>query len=70
MALWEGIWPGTWLIFGVILVPVYGALLGWFLGDPTNPKTAVMGVGYLVGLVLALWVPMYILTVIIGLVFF
>lgn len=62
--------PGSWLIFGIILVPVYAAILGWFLGYPRDTKIATMGLSYLVGIVLAMWIPMYILTVIIGLVFF
>ena len=50
--MWEGIWPGTWLIFGIILVPVYGALLGWFLGKPRDYRTAGIGVGVMAGLLL------------------
>ena len=68
--MWDGLFPGTWLIFAVVLVPVYVALTAWFLGTPKDPKKALMGVGYLVGFILALWVPMYIVTVLIGLIFF
>lgn len=67
---WEFMAPGTWLIFGIVFLPVYLAFLGWFLGEPRDVKTGVMGLGYFVGLILALWVPLYILTLIIGLVFF
>ena len=62
--------PGTWLIFGVILVPVYAVFLGWFLGRPRNTKTAIMGVVYFVGLVAALWGGLFAKTVLIDLVFF
>ncbi len=67
---WEGIAPGSWLIFAVVLVPVYTAVAAWYLGKPGNPKMATMGVVYLVGLTLALWVPFYIATVLIGIIFF
>lgn len=62
--------PGLWLIFGIVLVPVYVAVIAWFVGDPRDLKTGFMGVGYLVGITLALWVPFYIMTVIIGVIFF
>ncbi|ARS88366.1 hypothetical protein [Natrarchaeobaculum aegyptiacum] len=61
---------GTYLIFGVILVPVYTMIVAWFVGEPRDTKTAVMGVVYLVGITLGMWVPMFFLTVIIGIVFF
>jgi len=62
--------PGTWLIFGVIFVPVYVVLAAWFLGEPRNTRTALLGVGYLVGLTVALWAGMYALSVVIDLLFF
>ena len=61
---------GTYLIFGVILVPVYVMIIAWFLGDPSDSKTGVMGVVYLVGITLGMWVPMFFLTVLIGIIFF
>ena len=62
--------PGTWLIFGVIFVPVYVVLAAWFLGEPRNARTALLGVGYLVGLTVALWAGMYALSVVIDIAFF
>lgn len=67
---WELITPGTWVIFAVVLLPVYTAIIGWFIGTPRDPKIGLMGLGYLIGLILALWLPMFILTVLIGIVFF
>lgn len=61
---------GTYLVFGVILVPVYVMIIAWFLGEPRDTKTGVMGVAYLVGITLGMWVPMFFLTMIIGIVFF
>ncbi len=62
--------PGTWLIFGVIFVPVYVVLAAWFLGEPRNTRTAVLGVGYLVGLTVLLWTGMFLKTMLIDLLFF
>ncbi|MHC3438382.1 hypothetical protein ACYJ1Y_09845 [Natrialbaceae archaeon A-gly3] len=62
--------PGTWVIFGVVLMPIYVMILAWFLGKPSNPKTAVMGVVYLVGIATILWVGMLIQTLLIGVTFF
>ncbi|MES3517850.1 MAG: hypothetical protein PPP58_09325 [Natronomonas sp.] len=62
--------PGTWLIFGVILVPVYAVLAAWYLGDPSDSTIATMGVGYLVGFTLLLWTGLFLKTVVIDLLFF
>lgn len=62
--------PGLWLVFGVIGLPVYAILLGWYFGKPTNPRMVTMGVGYLISLTVMLWTGFYILTVVINLLFF
>lgn len=62
--------PGTWLIFGIILLPVYLMLLGWFLGNPRDVQTGLLGVGYLVGLTTLLWVGLFFFTIFLGVVFF
>lgn len=67
---WEIIAPGTWLIFGIVLLPVYLMLLGWFAGSPRDTGTAILGVGYLVGMTVLLWGGLLILTLLIGAVFF
>ncbi|QRV15285.1 hypothetical protein JMJ58_20680 [Haloterrigena salifodinae] len=61
---------GTWIIFAVILVPVYVMLVAWFVGTPRDTKTGLLGVSYLVGITTSMWVSMLVLTVILGLVFF
>lgn len=61
---------GTWLIFGIVFVPVYAVLVGWAVGQPRSGRAVGLGVGYLVGLTVALWVGLYLLTVVIDLVFF
>lgn len=61
---------GTWIIFGVVLVPVYVMIAAWFLGEPRDTKTGLLGVSYLVGLTTSMWVSMLILTLLIGVVFY
>ncbi|AFO58297.1 MULTISPECIES: hypothetical protein [Natrinema] len=61
---------GTWIIFAVILVPVYIMLAAWFLGKPRDTKSGLTGVSYLVGLTTSMWVGMFVLTVLIGVVFY
>ncbi|MBI2861790.1 MAG: hypothetical protein HYX89_03115 [Chloroflexi bacterium] len=60
---------GTWLIFGIVLLPVYMVLLGWFLGKPRNLRLSLMGVGYVVGLTAMLWAGLTLMTVITRLLF-
>ena len=62
--------PGTWLVFGVILVPVYVMIVAWFIGKPRTTRMALLGVGYLVGLTVALWTAMFLKTMLLDLVFF
>jgi len=61
---------GTYLIFGVILVPIYVMIAAWFLGEPRDTKTSIMGVSYLVGITAQMWIGMFFLTIIIGAVFY
>ncbi|ADD07092.1 uncharacterized protein Nmag_3542 [Natrialba magadii ATCC 43099] len=61
---------GTYLIFGVILVPVYVMVAAWFIGQPRDTKTGLLGVSYLVGITAQMWIGMFILTIIIGVVFY
>lgn len=61
---------GTWLIFGVILVPIYVMVIAWFVGEPRDTKSGVLGVTYLVGITSGMWISMFFLTMLIGIVFF
>lgn len=67
---WDVLAPGTWLIFGIIGLPVYTVILGWFLGAPKDTRRALMAVGYFLGLTIALWGGLFVLTVVIDVVFF
>ncbi|MDZ5811590.1 hypothetical protein U4E84_09565 [Halorubrum sp. AD140] len=62
--------PGTYLIFGIVLLPVYAMVAAWFLGDPSDRTAGLLGVGYLAGLTTALWGGLFVATVIIGVLFF
>ncbi|MBI4282983.1 MAG: hypothetical protein HY663_00775 [Chloroflexi bacterium] len=67
---WIGLPVGRWLLFGIILLPVYGMLLGWFLGKPRNSRLALRGVAYLLGMIVLLWGGLFALSMLIKFVFF
>lgn len=62
--------PGTYLIFGIVLVPVYVMLGAWFIGDPGDRKTRLLGVTYLLGLTTSLWGGLFVMTMVIKFLFF
>lgn len=59
-----------WLIFGILLLPVYLVLLGWLLGKPRSLRLMLMGLGYLVGLTVLLWGGLAVFAAVVGAVFF
>ena len=61
---------GTYIIFGVVLVPIYVMLIAWFTGTPRDTKTGLLGVTYLVGIATTMWVSMLIMTILIGIIFY
>ncbi len=61
---------GSWLIFGIVLLPLYAMLLGWFLGKPRDLRVALMGVGYLMLIPTLLWGGMLMVTALLGVLFF
>ena len=60
---------GTWLIFGIVLLPVYMVLLGWSLGKPRNLRLSLLGLGYVVGLTTLLWIGLALMTAVARLLF-
>ncbi len=62
--------PGTYLIFGIVLAPIYVMLAAWFLGEPRNARKAMLGVVYLAGLTTALWGGLFVATMVIKAMFF
>ncbi|MBI4298108.1 MAG: hypothetical protein HY676_06225 [Chloroflexi bacterium] len=61
---------GAWLIFGIVLLPVYAMLLGWFVGKPRNLRLALMGVGYLIAIPTLLWGGLALFVALLGRLFF
>ncbi|MBI2849844.1 MAG: hypothetical protein HYX80_02235 [Chloroflexi bacterium] len=70
MLEWIGIPIGRWLFLGIVLAPVYGMLLGWFLGKPRNLRLALRGVAYLLTMIVALWGGLFVLSMVIKFIFF
>ena len=61
---------GEVLILGIVFAPVYLMLLGWFLGRPRDLRLALVGVGYLTGITVAMWGGLALFAVVLKLVFF
>jgi hypothetical protein len=61
--------PGTYVIFGIVLLPVYVMIGSWFLGKPRDARKGLLGLVYLAGLTVSLWGGLFVLTVIIDIVF-
>lgn len=61
--------PGTWVIFGIVLLPIYIMIAAWFLGEPRDGRTAPLGVGYLVAITVALWGGLFVATMVIKVLF-
>lgn len=59
---------GLVVIFGIVLVPFYAMLVGWFLGEPSDTRRAALGVGYIVGIVGMVIVSLWIVQTLISLV--
>lgn len=67
---WIGLPVGRWLIFGIILLPIYTMLLAWFIGKPRNFPMAFRGLAYLLGLIVLLWGGLFALSMVIRFAFF
>ncbi|QZA87918.1 hypothetical protein K0C01_08925 [Salinarchaeum sp. IM2453] len=61
---------GTWLVFLVILVPVYVMIAAWFVGKPGDIRQSLLGVGYIVGITAAIWLGLFVVSVIVGVLFY
>ncbi|HXH23445.1 MAG TPA: hypothetical protein VNN10_15610 [Dehalococcoidia bacterium] len=61
---------GVILILGIVMVPVYVMLLGWFFGSPRSTRLALTGVGYLVSITVGLWAGLAAFALLLGLLFF
>ena len=50
----EAVTIGLFVIFGVVLLPVYAMLIGWFAGKPREFRTPLLALGYVIGLIVLL----------------
>lgn len=57
---------GLWLLFGVVLTPLYLMLAGWIFGRPRQLRMPVIGVGFLVGLTVVAWGGMALFALLLG----
>lgn len=62
--------PGTYLIFGIVLLPIYIMIAAWFLGNPRDGSKGMLGVVYLAGLTTVLWGGLFVATMVIKFAFF
>jgi hypothetical protein len=46
---------GLWLIFGVVLSPVYLMLIGWAFGRPRELRLPMIGLGFIAGFTALAW---------------
>ena len=46
---------GLWLIFGVVLSPVYLMLIGWLFGRPRELRLPMIGLGFIAGFTALAW---------------
>jgi len=68
--MYSSIQPGTILIFGIVLVPVYSMIIGWFAGKPRDAAVALLGIGYIATFIASLWGGLFVLSMIIYVLFF
>ncbi|HVR78871.1 MAG TPA: hypothetical protein VMS99_10805 [Acidimicrobiia bacterium] len=57
---------GLWLLFGVVLTPLYLMLAGWIFGRPRQLRMPVVGVGFLIGLTVVAWGGMALFALLLG----
>lgn len=50
---------GFTLLFGIVLLPVYLMLIGWFFAGPRDLRLPMIGTVVLVGLVVLAWGGLY-----------
>jgi len=67
--MYSAVQHGTVLMFGIVLVPVYAMVAGWFAGEPKDASVAMLGLGYIATFVGALWGGLFVLSIILGLIF-
>lgn len=59
---------GLYVLFGVLLLPIYLILLGWFTDGPQDYRTAAIGLGYFAAIAVAILAATVALAVVLGLI--
>lgn len=52
---------GLYVIFGIIMLPVYVMILGWIVGKPRDFRTIALTFGYMFGFIILLIVGLAVL---------
>ena len=55
----ETIHLGLYVIFGVIMLPVYAMFVGWLVGKPRNYRVVAMAFGYILAFVVLIVVGLF-----------
>lgn len=58
---------GFYVIFGVVLLPVYAMIAGWLIGKPRDFKTVGVGLASVFGLIAAMIVGVWVGGTLVGL---
>ena len=57
---------GLYVLFGVLLLPIYLILIGWFTDGPKDTRTAAIGLGYFAVIAIAILASTVMLAVVLG----
>lgn len=58
---------GVYVIFGIVLLPVYAMIAGWLLGKPRDFKTVAIGLSSVFGLIIAMIIAVWLGGMVVGL---
>lgn len=64
----ETIHLGIYVIFGIILLPVYGMIAGWILGRPREYRSVLLAFGYIISFTVLILVGLAAMGVVISLI--
>lgn len=57
---------GLWLLFGIVLAPLYLMLAGWIFGRPREVRLPLIGLSFMAGLTVLAWGGMAIFAIVLG----
>lgn len=62
----EALHVGLYVIFGIIMLPVYAMIAGWLIGKPRDYRTVVMTFGYVFGFIVLVVAGLFVLGTFVG----